>query len=321
MAETSEAPSKIWTQFLSAHTTADIPQPKSVVEISSEQTPSQGFETLLQNRILSAPVWCVEEKKYVGFLDMRDFVSFVVFFYHSQAEGGASFVNIMREGLKTFNTPVDGISVTYLARRHQFRPVPVDSTLAEVVQRLSKNVARVPVVNSEGKVVQIISQSALVSFLDKQKHLPFNNAIQDLDIGGSPVISVNKDTSAIETFKTLEVNNRSGIAILDEQGKICSATSARDLKGFLANPSIERLSMPIFEFLKQIRRESIDIAAPTITVEMADSLRLCVGKLAATRVHRVFIVDGNTSYKPIRVISVKDVVTWVSRQLAAEASS
>ena len=70
------------------------------------------LQKLLDNRILSAPVWSEEEKKYVGFLDMRDFVSFVVFFHHSAAEGGTSFVNIMREGLKTFNTPVDGISVT-----------------------------------------------------------------------------------------------------------------------------------------------------------------------------------------------------------------
>jgi len=74
--------------------------------------PSSPAQTLLTNRILSAPVYNEDEKKYVGFLDMRDFVSFVVFFYHGEAEGGCSFVNIMREGLKSFNTPVDGITVS-----------------------------------------------------------------------------------------------------------------------------------------------------------------------------------------------------------------
>jgi len=311
---------KPWTTLLSSCTTADIAQAKSVVEITSSQTPSEGFQTLLDNRILSAPVWCEEEGKYVGFLDMRDFVSFVVFFHHSAAEGGASFVNIMREGLKTFNTPVDGISVTYLARRHPFRPVAAGATLAEVFKALGKSTARVPVVNEDGKVVQIISQSALIAFLDKQKGLPVSEPIDALEIGSTPVITVPKELSAIETYKILDTTNRSGIAILDEQGKICSATSARDLKGFLSNPSLERLSLPIFEFLKEIRRESIDIAAPTITVEGHDTLRLCIGKLAATRVHRIFVVDGNTSYKPIRVVSVKDIVAWVGRQLRAESA-
>jgi len=292
------------------------------VEISSNQTPTEGFQKLLDNRILSAPVWSEEEKKYVGFLDMRDFVSFVVFFHHSAAEGGTSFVNIMREGLKTFNTPVDGITVTYLARRHQFRPVNEGATLADVIERLSHSVARVPVVNAAGKVIQIISQSAIVQFINGHgKELDLSQTVESTQIGSRPVISVAKDVPAIEAYKILETNNRSGIAITDESGKICSATSARDLKGFLANPSIERLHLPIFEFLKAIRQESVDIIAPTITVQSNNDLRYVIGKLAATRVHRVFVVESDESYKPVAVISVKDVMSWVTSQVNAAGSS
>ena len=54
--------------------------------------------------------------------------------------------------------------------------------------------------------------------------------VESTQIGSRPVISVAKDVPAIEAYKILETNNRSGIAITDESGKICSATSARDLK-------------------------------------------------------------------------------------------
>jgi hypothetical protein len=69
-------------------------------------------------------VYNEDEKQYVGFLDMRDFVSFVVFFYHGEAEDGYSFVNIMREGLKSFNTPVEGITVSCMCLSSLSPPSP-----------------------------------------------------------------------------------------------------------------------------------------------------------------------------------------------------
>ena len=52
-----------------------------------------------------------------------------------------------------------------------------------------------------------------------------------------------------------------------------------------------------------------------------NDLRYVIGKLAATRVHRVFVVESDESYKPVAVISVKDVMSWVTSQVNAAGSS
>lgn len=306
-----------WSELLDSATTDDIVVPATighVVEIPSTETPAHGFQTLLTNRILSAPVYNEAEKKYVGFLDMRDFVSFVVFFYHGEAEGGCSFVNIMREGLKSFNTPVDGITLSYLARRHPFRPVSNGASLREVVGKLSGSVHRVPVVNEEGRVVKIISQMSIVEWISKKLSLvDASQTVRSLNLGSHNVISVHKSTPAIETFKLMETHNLSGLAVVDERGALCGATSARDLKGFLFNPSLEHLQLPIFEFLKEIRQESLDITTPTITVSGESTLAIVIGKLAATRVHRVFAIDNERNFHPTAVISVSDIVRLISQ--------
>lgn len=52
-----------------------------------------------------------------------------------------------------------------LARRNRFSPVKQGSSLLDTCKLLSECVHRVPVINDEGKVVNIISQYSLVSYL------------------------------------------------------------------------------------------------------------------------------------------------------------
>lgn len=52
-----------------------------------------------------------------------------------------------------------------LARRNPFHPVASGSSLLKAAEILERRVHRVPVVDSQGKVVKIISQSAVVKFL------------------------------------------------------------------------------------------------------------------------------------------------------------
>jgi len=293
-----------------------------IVEVSSLEKPKEGFQKLLDNHVLSAPCYDEEKKEYCGFLDMRDFVSFVVFFYHSEMEDGFSFVNIIREGLKKFNSPVDGITSSYLARRHAFKPVKETATIIDVIEVMAtKKVHRVPVLNEEGRVINVITQSSIINFLqahvNKGENFPaLHVSIHDAGVGGQPVLSVTKNSLAIDTFRLLETHNISGVAVVDDSGCIVGATSGQDLKYFLKNPTFERLNMNIFDFLKEIRAELIDIRCPAITVHETDPVGLAIGKIAATRVHRVFAIDNKNV--PQRVLAVSDLTNFLLKAIHAE---
>lgn len=64
-----------------------ITAPKNgVIELEATDQVVQGFQKLLSNNILSAPVWDNKEGKYIGFLDIRDLVSFCVFIHDNNLQ-------------------------------------------------------------------------------------------------------------------------------------------------------------------------------------------------------------------------------------------
>jgi len=69
---------------------------------------------------------------------------------------------------------------------------------------------------------------------------------------------------------------------------------------------------PIFDYLKKVRQTKIEIKTPLITVYQEDKLSKAVGLLAATKVHRVFVVESDSSFKLKSVISVTDILSYIT---------
>jgi CBS domain-containing protein len=76
----TKTPDNAVRQLLASVKAAALPVAKGkVIVVKSSQTPYEGFKTLVENNVLSVPVYDINTKKYTGFLDIRDLVSFVVF--------------------------------------------------------------------------------------------------------------------------------------------------------------------------------------------------------------------------------------------------
>jgi len=305
--------------LLHSETVKAIQAPGSVVVIDCKSSLHAGFEQLIQNNILSAPVYDWERREYIGFLDVRDLVSFTVFVYDEQkVNDNTRLRDLIQHGTGQFKMPTtEGVTVSYLARRNRFIPVPPDAPLERVVEILAKGVHRVPVVNAQGLVINIISQSSVVKFLadslrDSILENPSDPKIDALPaLGTTPVLTVGKLTSVISTFRLMDQKKRSGIAIIDENGRFVGTTTGKDLGLFLENPSLGVLNMAIFEHLQLIRAKQVDIMSPSIAVFELDRVSRAIGLIAATRVHRVFVVDDEKHYQPIRVISITDILRYL----------
>jgi len=214
----------------------------------------------------------------------------------------------------------DGVTVSYLSRRHRFSPVTEDEPLVKVVSHLaSPTVHRVPVVDSQGRVINIVSQSAIVKLLsqrcirigDPEFSDDRSPSIGEIAIGSHPVLSVSKNETVINTFRILDSKNKSGVALLDETKRLVGTTTGKDLGLFLKNPSLASLNRSIFDYLKEIRGISIDIRTPAIAVFERDKLSRAISLLAATNVHRVFVVNNEASYHPTSVISITDILKYL----------
>jgi len=287
-----------------------------VIVVNSDENVVHGFEKLLDNQILSAPVFDGNTGKYTGFLDIRDLISFCVFIYESNAQAD-NLIDIVHFGVKMFKHSIDGVTLTYLSRRNPFHAVKEDAPLQEVVDMLARGLRRVPVLNEKDEIVNIVSQSSIIQYLQAHENeiSGLDVTIKDINLGTSPVLSVNRNTKAIDVFRVMDHSQRSGVAVVDDSGMLVGNTSGRDLKLFIQTPSISVLDMPIMQFLNQIRNLNIDIMVPVVSLSPEDTLRLAIGKLAATRVHRTFAVDKQ--YHPTSVISITDVLRYIDAQVKA----
>jgi len=200
----------------------------------------------------------------------------------------------------------DGITVTYLCRRNPFKAVEGEATLEEVCKILATGTHRVPVVSADGKVSNIVSQSTIIQFL--ATHFVndefLKKTVAEIHLGSSPVLSVIQTDTALKTFSKLDDSGRSGLAVVDAEGVLVGNTSGSDIKLYLKHH--ETLNQTIIEFLNKIRRLDLSTRAPSFTCRSEDSLYHLIGKLSATKAHRVFIVDDH--YRPTRVVSLTDII-------------
>jgi len=287
-----------------------------VVVVSSSDSLEEGFQKLSTANVLSAPVFNEETKQYTGFLDMRDLVSSVVFIA-DQATSAATktladlFVNAKWVG--------GAFSVTYLSRRNAFKSVKATDSLDHVCQLLSQKTGasklkRVAVVDDNDRVVGIVSQTTLVTFLNKElaaHHLHAAKTVAELELGSAPVQTLETSVPALEAFRLMDAKRITGLGIVDDSGRLVGNISARDLKLFVKQIDFDRLLQPLGEFIKELRQSAVDIVSPTISVFPEATFDLVVGKLAATRVHRIFVTDAEATFRPIRVISLVDVLHLV----------
>jgi CBS domain-containing protein len=292
--------------------------PKHMIVVKSSYSPYEGFKTLVDNNILAAPVLDEKTNKFTGFLDIRDLVSFVVFVDDDQkSDVPQNLHELIMHGCKLFKAELDGVTVTYLSRRNPFHQVSTTDSLLKVCEDLSKGLHRVPVVDQQGKLVNIISQSSIISFLSKHEKTiksQVHQTLGELNLGTKPVISVKQDTPAIDTFRLMDKKKISGVAVVDNHGRFVGNTSASDLKLFMRTLSLDILARPTMEFLKIIRQESIEIKSPTISVSTHDTLAVAISKLASTKIHKLFVADDQDGYKPLAVVSLTDILRYLLKK-------
>lgn len=155
----------------------DLLKGQKVIEIPAEAPLSEGCKILVSNNISSAPVYSPSLSTYVGMLDYRDIVSFVLVAFKRRS---LSPIDEFEEPKLTelikravIMGSVDGESVESrmvadLSHRNPFLSVVDSSPLSVAIDILGQQgVHRVNVLGEDGRVKGVLSQTDVVHFLDK----------------------------------------------------------------------------------------------------------------------------------------------------------
>jgi len=226
---------------------------------------------------------------------------------------------IQRLKISTKPSTPGAVTVSYLAARNPVatsQTYSKDTLLLDICKGLtSRHMHRVPITDSSSGTpvcIGIISQSGLVAFLaSKCPHGSMDETMLDAGLPfRKDVIKVAESETAFTTFELLDSKRLSGIAVVDEDGKLIGNTSAVDIKNAVMDAGRTVMDMDILSYLACVRQSQVmkNCKYPNCHVRENATVGNVVNLLAKTGFHRVFVVDEDK--KPVGVISFTDIIQF-----------
>lgn len=221
--------------------------------------------------------------------------------------------------------------------RNPWNDLSYKARFSELLDLLSETSAhRVAITNEQIDVIGLITQSRIIRFFfnNKDKFQDRVNRTVEQAFGKieKPVLTVHLNEFVINALKKMKENRVSGLAIVDDKGKLVGNISAGDLKVkvfffsyvllfvYFKN-STKNMDTSTLEGLREDLHSQIrsfkGIVSDSrmlsnlshfdpITVSRTSSLLEIMEKVLKYRIHRVYVTDSEG--KPIQIISLGDLI-------------
>jgi len=282
-----------------------------LVKGTTKDSVLHGFKLLTDNKILSIPLYDPELHGYVGFLDIID-VAYHFLAVLSKDEVRTGFATWQQKFSETSNKQVIDIS-----GRNQWKGVDPSAPLQSIIDLLVHyKLHRIPVIDGEGSLVTVLSQSRVVQYLVQYMGLFAWGAktVGEIQLGYRDVICVSSSMVTKDAFKVMRDARVSGVGVVDDNTKkLVGVLSTSDIRhvGY-TELMFERFYLSVQDFIALVHVAHPHI--PPVTVVTPTSTIAEVGSLFAKyRIHRLFVVESAESMKPVGVISLHDFLLLFGR--------
>lgn len=311
-----------WKEFLLSTRSGDlVPADFKLIFVPSTAVIPEVIKVLVKNNISSVPVMDVETNQFSGLIDMIDLLTLVVATAEAKelvdvlCRNQVDWETFIQTELQVFRDQTIA-DMTNISERNPWAPVWEGFPLSSLLDMFSKNVNlhRVPIIDGDGNVVGLVSQSRVLEFLHKNI-----DKFPDADItvdsfwkpGHQPLVSVPIQEDAITAFKQMFDFRVSGLPVVDSDNKIVGSISASDLKGSTEETLFSDVKRPLKDYLANCSRYfKRDPSSKPITCTINDTLKGVMAKLIEHRIHRIFITDDDNTLEG--VLSLCDVISVLS---------
>ncbi|KAI8637633.1 hypothetical protein BD408DRAFT_424159 [Parasitella parasitica] len=301
---------------------------QKMIEINGSVSVEEACQVLVENNISSAPVFVDSEKgHYIGMFDYGDVIAYILLVLHRKPDQKESndtidlesleIKDIIQRALQGQKVPVGMASD--LSRKNPFYSILEEATLLSAVEIFASGTHRVSILEPDGSVKGILSQSTVVKYLfENRKRFPeidsvLDKTIRELNLGNEPVIGVNADATVLDAISLMSKHGVSSVAVL--RGKaVAGNISMTDVKHVMKGNSHRLLWKTCFQFVSHVRTQQGIIDGqdrlPVFDVRQETSLGFTVAKLLATKAHRVWVVDEHS--QATGVVSLTDVICVIA---------
>uniref|UniRef100_A0A0C9QV72 TSA: Wollemia nobilis Ref_Wollemi_Transcript_7419_1472 transcribed RNA sequence n=1 Tax=Wollemia nobilis TaxID=56998 RepID=A0A0C9QV72_9CONI len=318
------------------------PPSKQVIEINSDASLSEAVQLLSKHKILSAPVRDVKAPEDASWIDkyigIVEFAGIAVWLLHQSeiaasrvssgpdavAAMGGDFLEMLTSSEFYRETKVNDIVGSF--RWAPFLPIRKSDSFLTMLLLLSKyRMKSLPVVDiGEGKIENIVTQSAVVHMLSKCLGLPWFETWgkSTLSEVGLPVmepdkvIKLDEDQPVLQAFKLMREKGMGGLPIVDKEGnQLVGNISLRDIQFLLVAPEIykEFRSVTAKDFLTAVRtylrlkKEASPLLENVITCQKNDTIEKVILKLDNAKIQRIYVVNNQGQLEG--VVTLRDIIS------------
>ncbi|XXG99845.1 hypothetical protein Hte_006186 [Hypoxylon texense] len=294
--------------FLRVRTSYDVlPLSFRLIVLDNDLLIRKSLDILIQNGIVSAPLWDSHQSRFAGLLTATDYINLIQYYcqFPEHIDDVDKFrLSSLRDIEKAIGVlPLETVSV------HPTRP------LYEACSRMLKSRARrIPLVDIDHEteretVVSVITQYRILKFIavnTEQHTMLLKQTVREIGLGTYKNLATAKMTdSVLEVINLMVVHNISAVPVVDKNNVVLNVFEAVDVIPCIKGGVYEELKSTVGEALS--RRP--DDFQGIYTCQEDDRLDSIFTTLRQSRVHRLVVIDDNWHLKGI--ISLSDILKYV----------
>jgi len=252
---------------------------------------------------------------------MKDIVIHAASLFPAADNSRERLASLLQKESKFARTVVKDIMLYPVQKNSPFRPQRVGTSLFSAWELLAKEgIHRIPVVNDQNEIRDIITQSMMIDFIWQNIESISTVAetkVSDFEAPRRDLMVIDRDARAIQAFKDMADQDLSGLGVVDAGGRLVDVISLRDMKLTCAwnETSFSYFWDTIGAYKDQLRANfpnDFPPANPQVVLP-SHTLYNVLEKMAVEHIHRVFVVDSLESMKPIRTLTQTDVLRQMLR--------
>jgi len=299
-----------------------IGPPIDVVVVNASDSITDAFYTLVDNNLVSAPVYDSVLNQYVTFLSLLDIISYLVEIYQFRIETADPRIEelVLQDRFK--NTPVSALGIGYW--RNPWYTISQDASILDALSMFARTRAdQIAVFDINGNFVNVLTQHMLVQWLAQRSFEEIgqlsSKSIQTLRLGLQRVIRVHKNTALLHAFMRMHDVNVSGVAVVDDFNRVIGNISTTDFQEIGSGViNFRKLYLSCETFLNQKLQGKN--TPQLLYVHKDQSVRDVLDIFYRYKIHRVYIVERDT-FAPVGVISDGDIILLFANALPTVTAS
>lgn len=298
---------KAMRKFLQSKTSYDVlPVSFRLIVLDTALLVKKSLTILLQNGIVSAPLWNSKTSRFAGLLTATDYIN-VIQYYFQNPDKMDKIDHFTLDGLKDVERAIGAVPIETVSIH------PFKSLYEACGKMIDSKARRIPLIDADPEtgreiVVSVLTQYRILKFvaLNCKETRYLLKPLCQLKLGVFGSLATAEMTTPVIDVIHILVNRRvSSVPIIDEQGKLVNVYEAVDVLSLIRGGIYTDLTLSVGEAL--LRRSEDFEGVHTCTDQ--DRLDTIMDTIRKSRVHRLYVVDMEGKLRG--VVTLSDILKYI----------